>query len=355
MDRMSQNAFGRFLGFRARNASFLLNLKEAISKLLSEEDIDIVHSQSMVSSLAARLSVRNRRPKRIITNHGYHTLYPRSKVELPLALRPLKVGESKIDFFLEDLSLMESDMVTVVSEFLKMEILDSLPELVNRIRVVPAQVDVRQYRPGIDASRIREKLGLGECRVVLYAGRLTEIKGVRYLLTAAPIILREYRDVMFVIAGPVSFSERVAADKEGYVSELSRIVDSKSIRRNVVFAGYLTNEELVELYSTSEIVVVPSIWGEPCCVSILEGMASAHPVVATKVGGNPELLSYGLSGLLVEPKNPIALANAIVSLLSDTELGRKLGRNGRERVVSEFSWEAIARRMEAVYQEVLAL
>jgi glycosyltransferase involved in cell wall biosynthesis len=112
---------------------------------------------------------------------------------------------------------------------------------------------------------------------------------------------------------------------------------------------------LVELYSKAKLLALPSLGGESFGVVFIEAFASAIPVVASRVGGIPEVVDSGINGLLVDPGNPVQLAVAIVEVLSDDNLWRTLSRNARKKAVEKYSIEVVGKLYERAYQEALEL
>jgi glycosyltransferase involved in cell wall biosynthesis len=204
---------------------------------------------------------------------------------------------------------------------------------------------------GPEAARAaRRALGLGdlpgEARIVAAVGRMVDKKGFRYLLEAAPAILRERPDVRLVIGGQGDLLEehRARAGASGYGDR-------------ILFPGGLQHPQVLELLAAAEVFVMPSVRdaagnidGLP--VVVLEAMAAGAPVVATALAGMPLAVEDGESGLLVPEKDPEALAGAIGRLLDDPARGRALGEAGRARVEAELTWKSIARIHDGIYRRV---
>jgi glycosyltransferase involved in cell wall biosynthesis len=117
--------------------------------------------------------------------------------------------------------------------------------------------------------------------------------------------------------------------------------------------GYLRNAALREQYQKASVVVVPSVWPEPCPTVVLEAMAHSRPVVGSRIGGIPDLVEDGLSGLLVRPNDPRALADALLRILTDHDLRHRLAMGARARA-EQFSTGAVVPRIEKVYASILA-
>jgi len=189
---------------------------------------------------------------------------------------------------------------------------------------------------------MKTKLGIEDKKTVLFAGRLTEQKGVQYLLHAIPKIRRVVADVKFLIVGdgPIEDFLRSEAKRLG--------VDS-----DVIFLGRITHDLMPEFYSMADVFVLPSL-SESFPNTMLEAMAMEKPAVMTRVGVAPEILENYETAVLVQPAEPEELADALVDLLSNETLSRKLGRSACELVHREYSWDHVVDQTLDLYEEVLS-
>ena len=164
--------------------------------------------------------------------------------------------------------------------------------------------------------------------VIACACRATPQKGVAYLLRAFDLVARDprYRErrpvLLYIGAGP-------------QFPELSAMREALCAREHIILAGY--RPDAARLVQSADLCVVPSVWEEACCLGVLEPMAAGRPVVATRVGGNPELIVPNVTGLLVPPSDEAALAKAIGALLDDPAWAARLGQAARRRVLEHFS------------------
>jgi glycosyltransferase involved in cell wall biosynthesis len=165
---------------------------------------------------------------------------------------------------------------------------------------------------------------------------LAEQKGLCYLLKAAVLV----PEAIFVLAG----EGPGRASLEAQVRELG-------LNKRVLFLGY--RQDVPDLLACCDLFVLPSLF-EGLPLSILEAMAANKPVVASAVGGNDEAIVHGETGLLVPPANPTALAAAIQTVLSNSDLSRRLAAAGKARVHEHFSAEAMVRQVAHIYEEVLS-
>jgi glycosyltransferase involved in cell wall biosynthesis len=202
-------------------------------------------------------------------------------------------------------------------------------------------VDAETFSPR-DSHEVRAALGYSDDEVVVFtARRLVEKNGVRYLVEAGGQFLKDNPHARLLIAG--DGPER--ASLESLAQELG-------ITSRVRFLGNMERAQLPGLTNAVDLVVLPSL-KEATSIAGLEAMACAKPLVGTRVGGIPEILAEGETGLLVPPCDAGSLAGAIQRLCRDQELRTRLGQAARRRVEAEFSWTAVAHRTVAEYEKAL--
>lgn len=203
----------------------------------------------------------------------------------------------------------------------------------NLVRVIPGGVDLKKFNPNLSTSDLDEKYGLKGKKVVLFAGKLTHYKGVRYLIQAAKKISAQ---VVILGEGP---------ERDNLVKR------TKDLNlTNVQFIGHLgTSTDLNKFYNRADVLVAPSIWDEPLGLVILEAMASKTPVVVTRKGGIPLAVKEGVNGYFVRPRNATEIVAKVNLLLSNDEKYKKMAENARKIVEEKFSWDAIAHRFILMY------
>jgi glycosyltransferase involved in cell wall biosynthesis len=221
-------------------------------------------------------------------------------------------------------------------------------DLVERYRLAPGRVvtvrngiEADRFRPERPAAEMRQALGLTpEDRVIGVAARMTEQKGHVHLLAALPaVVARHPRLVCLLIGdGPLR-------------AALERRAAALGLGTTCRFTG--AREDVADLLAALEVVVLPSL-SEGLPFVLLEAMALGRPVVATTVGGTPEAVLAGQTGLLVPPADPAALASAVLRLLDRPEEARAMGARAAARVRAEFSLAAMVGALEAVYASCLA-
>lgn len=214
----------------------------------------------------------------------------------------------------------------------------------ERVSVIPNPVPV--YRNGENAALPE----LGTALQVLHVGRLDRAKGVVALTLAIPRVRSRLPGTRFVFAGNDCHGLR----GESLKGEMQEWLKETGAAQDVTFLGKVEHSDLEQVYLRADMCVVPSLLAESFSYTCAEAMAAGKPVVASHVGGIPETVDDGITGLLVAPGDEVALADAIVSLGSNPNLREKMGRAGRDKVIREFDPVKIAQRTVDVYRTVVA-
>ncbi len=216
----------------------------------------------------------------------------------------------------------------------------------ERISVIRDLRDWSEFDAGMDGSETRRSLGLLSCQpAVGIIGLLIPWKGQNVFIEAAGRVLAVHPEARFFIIGG-----GVGAFPE-YPGELQRAVRHAGLEGRVMFLGQ--RKDVPSLLAALDVLVHASVEPEPSGGVIAEGMAMGRPVIATNIGGPPEVIEDGRTGFLVPPGDPEALAEKIILLVREPERRRAMGRAAREFVTSNFSLERDSRRLEAIYDEVL--
>jgi starch synthase len=306
--------------------------------------VDLVHSHTWYANTAGLLASLVHGIPHVVTAHS---LEPR---------RPWKAdqlgGGYRLSSWAERTAYLAADAVIAVSNGMRLDILDAYPELdPAKVPVVGNGVDADAYSPVEDPDVVRS-LGVDpDRRYALFVGRITRQKGVTHLLAAAEQLPPEVGLVL--CAG--------AADTPAERQQVADAVEELQKRRSGVvwIEAMLPREKLVPLITGATVFVVPSVY-EPLGIVNLEAAACGTAVVASAVGGIPEVVDDGRTGLLVpyDPADPAAfeagLAARIAELVADPARAAAMGAAGRERVLTEFGWPAIAQQTVEVYSAVLA-
>lgn len=210
----------------------------------------------------------------------------------------------------------------------------------SKITRVHSAIDAKRYQVEGVQSSIRSELGIGgKTNIIAIIAQLIDRKGHRFLFQAAPKILEEFPDTVFLVLG------------EGRLEkELHDLAESLGIRDKVVFAGF--RDDIPEILSVVTLLVHPAIM-EGLGVSILQAMSAGVPVIATNVGGIPEAVRHDVSGILIPPRDSDAISSAVKRLLSSPDLRASMGTASRRIVESEFSVDGMVEGVLTVYRSIL--
>lgn len=207
------------------------------------------------------------------------------------------------------------------------------------VEVVPYGVDSTRFGPDSDGPAVRATLGIEpQAPVVLFVGRFVRDMGLHVVLDAIPTVIEHRPNVCFLLVGAVGELSAAAAQAA------SRHPGSVVIRQDVPF------NELPGCYAASDVVVAPTA-GDRACSSLAaaEALATARPVIASNVGGIPEIVADGSTGTLIPPENPAALANRVIDLLGKPEVRQAMGARGRAWIVANWDTQVVLGRMESVF------
>jgi len=201
--------------------------------------------------------------------------------------------------------------------------------------------DVEVINNGVDTIFfIPTKEKEGKEPYILYIGRLSPEKGLLDLIKSAKYVCQDNSEIKFVIIGRGPLERR-----------LRKLTHNLNLNKNISFLGYVARDVLLKYYQNATIYVLPSYW-EGLPTTLLEAMSCGIPTVATAVKGTSEVIANGKNGMLVPPKNPEKMAEAILSLLDNKYLREKIGESARDHVKKNYDWEIIASKIEQVYESV---
>ena len=232
----------------------------------------------------------------------------------------------------------------IVTSPLYLEISSFLQRYRSKTVVIPAAVDPIFLSPLLEAGKAKEQIGYQkEDQLILFVGRLVPYKGLFTLLQALRPVLKHNPHAQLAIVG--------SGPQEPY---LRQAIHKLRIDKAVRFLGRLSHETLLLAYSACDLFVLPSrSRSEAFGIVLLEAMARGKPVVATRVGGISYVVPDGKAGLLVPPNDPSSLASAIIRLLEDPALRRRMGRAGRLHVQNNFSLHRIISKLEELYWQLV--
>lgn len=247
--------------------------------------------------------------------------------------------KQKLAVLLDKFLVRFSKKVIVMSEVMKAEIVSAgVPP--EKVLILHNAVLLEDYPVGRSSKKVREEFRINEDeKVIAYIGRLSAEKGPDIFVQVAQSILQKDSNVKFLIVG------------EGPLrSDLRKRVDALGLQDRIIFAGHRTDME--QVYAAIDILAITS-FTEGLPNVLLEAFAHNKPVVSTRVGGTPEIISHGTNGFLVEPGRVDGIADCLRLLLSDPALARKMGSNGRKLIEEKLSFRKRTEKLEELYQTII--
>ncbi|MBF0619800.1 MAG: glycosyltransferase family 4 protein [Candidatus Omnitrophica bacterium] len=290
-----------------------------LARIVREEKIDIIHAHTRASAMSAMIAGALTGVPYVTTCHGFFKPHVGRKI-LPLW------GKAVIAISAPIAKHLATDMGVDKKQ----------------IFLVPNGIDPERFVPADDITRanIRREFGLGKEPSLGIIARLSDVKGHGWLLQAMPDILKTFPDTRLFILG------------EGPMEALlKKDVSRLGIEKSVVFRS--TVQKTADVLPAFDVFVMPSL-SEGLGLSVMEAQAMGIPVVATKVGGLIDAVKDGETGILVPAKDPEALAKAVVRLLADRALAKRMGEAGRIFMMNNFSADTMTEGTLGMYQKVLA-
>ncbi|UXX92215.1 glycogen synthase [Streptomyces sp. AD2-2] len=309
-----------------------------LSMAAALEGRELVHSHTWYANLAGHFAKLLHGIPHVMTAHSLEPLRPWKAEQLG--------GGYALSSWAERTAIEAADGVIAVSGAMREDILTCYPALdPAKVRVVHNGIDTTLYRPD-HGTDVLTRLGIDPDRpYVLFVGRITRQKGVPHLLRAVRNIDPAAQVVL--CAG--------APDTPEIDREFRELFEELSgVRAGVHWIPQmLPRPEVIQLLTHATVFACPSVY-EPLGIVNLEAMACGTAVVASRVGGIPEVVAHGETGLLVSVDDDFEanLARALDSVLADPETAKRMGEAGRERAVGEFGWDAVALRTARLYAEI---
>ena len=295
-----------------------------IIRLIKKEKIDVIHAHWILpQGFLAYLCKKLYGIPYIATAHAGDIF--------PLKSRFLR--------FLSSLAIKDSDYCTANSAFTKKEL--SKISAKKGIKIIPMGVDLEVFSPKNKNVNLRKRLGI-KSAFILSVGRLAEKKGIAYLIMAMGEVAKKLPDAKLVIIG--DGPER---------KSLELLASELNLQDNTIFTGSVENKHLPGFYATADLFVGPSIVAksgdtEGLGIVFLEALASGTCVIGSDVGGIPDIIRHNKTGLLVNQKDPRQLADAMIKLLLDERLRKRLALNGQKFVRTNYSWKLAGQKFNGL-------
>jgi len=304
------------------------------------QNVNVIHSHTWYANMAGHFGSLLHGIPHVITAHSLEPLRPWKADQLG--------GGYQISSWAEKSAYESADAIIAVSDGMRADVLAAYPN-VDPAKVVTIRngVDVDRFKPTTDTALLAE-LGI-DGRYAIFVGRITRQKGLAHLLRAWQNVPAEYG---LVLAAGSPDEETIGNEVKGLIEELQKT------RPNVIWIPeMLPHEKLCALLTSADLFICPSIY-EPLGIVNLEAMACETAVLATRVGGIPEVVADGSTGKLVNYSGDGTtlesdLESAIIELMNKPALLKQFGEAGRKRAAAEFGWPAVARATLALYQSLI--
>jgi len=293
---------------------FWLRCSFSIKKINPE----LIHSQSIQMGLPCFLAKKLFSIPYIVYCHG-------SDVYLPWKFKKI----------ISKYVLENADAVIVLTKNMEREI-KSFGFNLKNIYIIPNGIELEKFK-NLSKNTARKELNISQNeKVVLFVGTLKNIKGIKYLVEAINIVKQKGLKIKLLLVG----------DGE-QKSELEKMAEKLNIKEEVVFIGRIDNKEIAKYMAVANIFVLPSL-SEGLPVVVLEAMASGLPIIATKVGGVPEILKDSENGFLVDAKNSEQIAEKILYLFSGDDVKKYISNNNLKEA-KKYSWDLITNKLVEIY------
>ncbi len=297
-------------------------LGRQLQRIEEREHFDVVHVQSALDPGLPLIASKTMRTPKVATYHTYREPAKTILDDIPNTFRPV---------FLDAIAKIQAHIAvsTAAASFVHRY----FPDV--QTTIIPNGIDPQRFHPNIVPMEIRQ----GDEQIILYVGRMDPRKGAKFLFAALPFLEERLSDYRVVVVGT------------GWMKKYYDALIPLQLRRRVTFTGYASPEDLPRYYRAADVYCSPATGNESFGIVLLEAMACGTPVVASDIEGYRSVIADGQDGLLVPPRDPKALAGALVAVLGDEAVRTSFAAAGRKKAES-FSWARIAAQVEAVYAGV---
>lgn len=304
---------------------FLLQLLNVI-KIAKKEEIEIINSHwFMPQGLAGAIYKKCFGISHVVTIHS-------SEITL---LKKIPMGRRIAEFVINNTDVLISVSSHRANELLAFISPKAGKAAKEKVHIIPMGVTKNELITDKNKEELKIKYGVNSKFVVLFVGRLVDVKGCEYLIRSFRYVVDKFDSVQLIIIGNGPLE-----------NELKKMTDDLDLKKHIRFEGFIEHSKIGDYYILSDIIAFPSIvdssgFEEGLPVVLLEGLTAGKPMVATRTKGGMEVIEDGYNGLLVEPENPAQMADAILMLLENFELREKLSINALESS-KKYDWENIA-------------
>ena len=300
------------------NMTVGLELVNKLKKIEKEEKFDLVHIHCPLNPVLPLLAIKHIEAPKIGTFHSY--------MEKNILFEIFKDQLGKLSNKLDGRIAVSEVCREFFSRYFPAE-----------YRIIPNGVDIRRFSPEIQPLDEFKDDNLN----ILFVGRMDPRKGFKYLLQAFPIIYNRIPKARLIVVG------------NGFLRHWYNLSLPNILQSRVKYQNFVPAKKMPQYYASADIFCSPAVGGESFGIVLLEAMASQKPIVASDIKGYNSLIKNGQEGILVEAKNPLALAEGLIELGKNKKKREKMGKMGREKALG-YSWDKVVKEIEKYYFEVLA-
>ncbi len=297
------------------------------SKLIKMEKISLIHAHWMLPQGFVGVFLKKIfKIPLIVTIHGSD-------------LFPLKNSLFKN---LQNFVVRNADIITANTKSTSDELVGRFPEYSSKVKIIPMGANSDFFKK----LKIKKPAKYSKNKLLLFVGRLSDQKGLQYLIDALPEVIRKEPTAKLLVIGEGPFK-----------SELKKKINENKINGYVRFLGSLPSSDIVKYHNYADIFILPSLSNktgtEALGLALMEAMSSGCAVVGTKVGGIPSLIQNGVNGILVQQKDSKQLADAIISLLKNRKRAEAMGKNAAAFIQKNYSWDKVGKEFIKIYGKAL--
>ena len=302
------------------------------AKLIREKKINVINSHWLIpQGLVGAICHKIFGTRHIATIHSSEITFAKK----------VPGGRKIMEFIVNNSDTIVSVSSHRANELLSFVSSDISKNLKNMLQIIQMGVELIEFRK--DKNELLEKNDINSKFIVLFIGRLVDVKGCEYLIKGFKSVIDNFSDVQLIIVGPGPLE-----------SDLKKLVKQLNISEHVRFEGFVEHGKISDYYSLSDIVVFPSIvdsvgYKEGMPIALLEAFAAGKPIVATRTGGFIEAIEDGWTGFLVEPKNEEQIAEKILDLLNNAQLRDKFSEKALESS-KKYDWNIIVNKYLEIFR-----
>jgi len=339
---------------------FSLLLAKKIISILKYKHVELIHALDFRTTPGAIIAAKILRTPILVTIRNYWPICPRLTMFIPNqgecaecspssiinCLGKWKTGLHHYIFMvLRRLFLNKANKIICVSKYVRNILFQTLKIDKSKLATLYNIPEYHTFETtSTSQANLKQDYGFSEEDFIVgYVGRITFEKGIEYLIRAVDNAVKITDQIKLVIAG--DGNKKI---------ELQQLVKELKLNKSVTFAGFIAHEDIPSFYELCDVIVLPSIWDEPLSRVLLETFHFSKPVIATKTGGTPEIISDGENGLLVEPKNSDQIADKILFLYNNPDIRKRIQENVKSYSIKNLNSRTLTKKFLNMYKTVLS-